>query len=180
MDFKGDFALVGGGRCHTLTILDDHSRFALALEACLNERRETARERLRAVFRRYGLPRRILCNNSLPWGVPTAERSGRPLYTRLNAWLFRLGIDVVHGRPYQPQTQGKVERFHRSFEAEVLRSEEFQDLSECQPSFQQWRSVYNCERPHEALTAADGAMTVPASCCRPSGRLFPEELPPIA
>lgn len=174
MDFKGHFPLVGGQECHPLTILDDHSRFALALAACPNERRETVQKRLTTVFRRYGLPRRILCDNGLPWGVPTAQQVGRPLYTKLNAWLFRLGIDVVHGRPYHPQTQGKGERFHRSLNEEVLRYGSYHALPECQTDFDQWRAVYNLKRPHEAL-----GLEVPASRYQPSGRAFPEQLPPI-
>lgn len=177
MDFKGHFPLVDGERCHPLTIVDDHSRFALALEACADEQRETVKQRLTAVFRRYGLPQCILCDNGLPWGVPAAEQAGRPLYTRLNAWLFRLGIDVVHGRPYHPETQGKAERFHRSLTEEVLNQSSYQALPECQTGFDQWRKTYNLKRPHEALSTEDGQMDVPASHYQPSGRPFPETLP---
>jgi transposase InsO family protein len=174
MDFKGHFPTTGGADCHPLTIVDDHSRFALALEACGNEQRETVKEQLTAVFRRYGLPRRILCDNGLPWGVPAAKKAGRSLYTRLNVWLFRLGIDVVHGRPYHPETQGKNERFHRSLNEEVLQQGSYESLSECQASFDQWRQVYNLKRPHEAL-----GLEVPSSHYQPSGRSFPETLPEI-
>ena len=45
MDFKGHFA-TGRGRCHPLTVLDDHSRSALGLEACADERDATVRDRL--------------------------------------------------------------------------------------------------------------------------------------
>src|SRR5262245_31035184 len=41
MDFKGHFGLVNGARCHPLTVLDDHSRFAVGLRACMDERSET-------------------------------------------------------------------------------------------------------------------------------------------
>ena len=180
MDFKGHFPLVGRARCHPLTIVDDHSRFALALEACADEKRATVKGRLTAVFRRYGLPRRILCDNSLPWGVPTAQRAGRPLYTRLNAWLFRLGVDVIHGRPYHPQTQGKGERFHRSLSEEVLQYGSRQTLAECQSDFDHWRAVYNLKRPHEALRTDAGDMEVPARRYQPSGRAFPEKLPEVS
>lgn len=179
MDFKGHFSLTGGEECHPLTIVDDHSRFALAVEACPNERYETVKGRLEAVFRRYGLPRRILCDNSLPWGVPTSESTGRPLYTKLNAWLFRLGIDVVHGQPYHPQTQGKCERFHRSLQEEVLDYGSRKDLPECQNDFDRWRTVYNQKRPHESLPAENGEMDVPSNQYQISGRPFPEPLPEI-
>ncbi len=58
MDFRGHFA-TATGRCHPLTVLDDHSRYALGLAACADERAATVHDRLRAIFRRYaGCPRR--------------------------------------------------------------------------------------------------------------------------
>ncbi|WP_374707360.1 helix-turn-helix domain-containing protein, partial [Pseudomonas sp. Colony2] len=62
MDFKGHFP-TQQGRCHPLTVLDDHSRFNLAIKACANERTATVQEQLIAVFRRYGLPARINVDN---------------------------------------------------------------------------------------------------------------------
>lgn len=59
MDFKGDFPLTGGGRYCPLTVLDDHSRFALALEACSNQQKETVKARLTTILRRYGLSEAI-------------------------------------------------------------------------------------------------------------------------
>ena len=67
MDFKGHFALPKG-RCHPLTVIDDHSRYALAVEACGDEQDLTVRARLTAVFRRYGLPFVMLMDNGPPWG----------------------------------------------------------------------------------------------------------------
>src|SRR5262245_1603547 len=107
MDFKGDFA-IGRGRCHPLTVLDDHSRYALGIVACSNEQDGTTRQCLVAIFRRYGLPLAMLMDNGSPWGNTSGER-----HTIFTVWLMRLGIKVSHGRPYHPQTQGKDERFHR-------------------------------------------------------------------
>jgi hypothetical protein len=92
----------------------------------------------------------------------------------LAAWLMRLGIEVSHARPYHPQTCGKDERFHRSLKAEVLAGRNWRDLAHCQRAFDDWRVVYNHQRPHEAL-----AMGVPAERYRLSPRAFPEALPPI-
>jgi transposase InsO family protein len=168
MDFKGDFA-IGRGRCHPLSVLDDHSRYALGLEACANEQDHPTRERLVSVFRRYGLPEAMLMDNGSPWGD-----SGGGRYTAFSVWLMRLGVRVVHGRPYHPQTQGKDERFHRSFKAEVLAGHDYADLTESQRAFDWWRPIYNYERPHQAL-----AMATPGERYRPSSRSFPETLPPI-
>ena len=68
MDFKGHFTLGNGQRCHPLTVLDDHSRFALGLEACHNQRGEKVEARLVRIFRRDGLPERLLVDNGSPWG----------------------------------------------------------------------------------------------------------------
>jgi len=168
MDFKGHFALPAG-RCHPLTVLDDHSRYALGLEACADEREPSVRTRLAAIFRRYGLPFAMVMDNGAPWG----ERQGRG-YTVLTVWLIRLGIHVSHARPYHPQTCGKDERFHRSLSAEVLAGRSFRDLAHCQHVFDDWRLIYNHQRPHEAL-----GMGVPAERYRLSARPFPEMLPAI-
>jgi len=166
MDFKGHFQ-AGRRRCHPLTVLDDHSRFSLALEACSDETRATVQDCLTSVFRRYGLPDRMLMDNGSPWG-------SREHVSGLAVWLMRLGIRVIHARPAHPQTLGKDERFHRTLKHEVLRRQSLTSLPECQCHFDRWRSVYNFERPHESLE-----MEVPASRYRPSTRPFPENLPPI-
>jgi transposase InsO family protein len=168
MDFKGHFPLLRG-RCHPLTILDDHSRFSIALEACPNEKGLTVQERLTACFRRYGMPVGILTDNGSPWGS-----GGEHGHSPLTVWLLRLGVQVNHGRPYHPQTQGKDERFHRTLKAEVLTNRTFEDIPACQRTFERWRQVYNLERPHEALSLA-----TPASRYTVSPRPFPEVLPPI-
>ncbi len=166
MDFKGHFA-ADQGRCHPLTVLDDHSRFALGLEACADERRETVCERLTAIFRRYGLPRTMLMDNGPPWGT-----EGQGDYSVLTVWLLRLGVQVGHSSPYHPQTLGKDERFHRTLEAELLQYCLGLELAVCQRRFEAWRQTYNLERPHEALELAP-----PVSRYRVSPRSFPETLP---
>lgn len=169
MDFKGDFKLAQG-RCYPLTILDDHSRFAVALQACARNTRLIVQAVLINVFRLYGLPDWITCDNGPPWGS-----SGRGHYTQLTVWLIRLGIGVSHSRPYHPQTQGKDERFHRTLEAELLRYQTATTLTKWQlQHFDPWREIYNHERPHESL-----GDQVPASRYQPSQRSYPERLPPI-
>jgi transposase InsO family protein len=168
MDFKGHVP-AGNGRCHPLDVLDDHSRFVPCLAACADELGGTVQARLTGTFRRYGLPRRMLMDNGPPWSAAPISP-----YTALSVWLMRLGIQVSHGRAYHPQTQGKLERFHRTLKAEILQGRPFADLAECQREFDRWRAVYNLERPHEAL-----GMAVPASRYRPSPRPFPEVPAPI-
>ncbi len=169
MDFKGHFPMAKG-RCHPLTVLDDHSRYSLGIEACDNEQDLTVRGRLTTLFRRYGLPFAMLMDNGSPWGD-----SGSQPFTIFTIWLMRHGIRVSHGRPYHPQTQGKDERFHRSLKAEVLDRNSYADLMACQNAFDKWRYIYNHERPHEAL-----GLNPPGTRYRSSPRSFCEQLPPIA
>lgn len=168
MDFKG-YVPCPEGQCHPFTVLDDHSRYAIALKACLNERGETVKNCLIETFRRYGLPLQILADNGVPWGADCEHG-----YTSLTVWLIRLGVVVSHSRPYHPQTLGKDERFHRTLKAELLGTYVPWKMPECQHRFDDWRMVYNCQRPHEALN-----MEAPAKHYHVSNRPFPAKLEDI-
>jgi len=168
MDFKGHVAL-HTGRLHPLTVLDDHSRFAVVLAACANERTETVRQQLVIAFRRYGLPEGLITDNGSPWG----DGPGSP-FTPLGVWLIEHGIRISHSRPYHPQTMGKDERFHRSLKAEVLSAPPFADLAAAERALDRWRNVYNTQRPHEAIELA-----VPASRYQPSPRDYAETIAPF-
>ena len=169
MDFKGWFRTGDGRQCHPLTVLDDHSRYVVCLQSCVDQTTATVQSKLRDVFRCYGLPERMTMDNGSPWGGD--DGCG---YTPLTAWLIRLGIAVSHSRPYHPQTQGKDERFHRTLGVDVLNWNYFSTLHDVQQRFDPYRHIYNHERPHQAL-----GMAVPASRYRISDRCFPETLPPI-
>jgi transposase InsO family protein len=169
MDFKGHFALTDAraGRCYPLTVLDDHSRFAICLSACPSERGDVVKQALTEAFRRYGLPERITCDNGNPWGTP--KQNG---LTKTEAWLIRVGVQVSHSRPMHPQTQGKDERFHRTLKRELLDRTGFSSLHACQHAFDDWRDQYNLIRPHQALDQKP-----PVSRYAASARPFPESLP---
>lgn len=168
LDFMGHRPLVAR-RVHPLTLLDDHSRFGLLLAACANEQEQTVWPLLTAAFTRYGLPLAVLCDNGPPWGT-----SGGIGLTALEAWLIRLGIEVIHGRPRHPQTQGKLERWHRTIKRRVFGATLLPDLPMAQTAFDRFREEYNTERPHLALAGA-----VPISRYQPSPRALPDPLPAI-
>jgi transposase InsO family protein len=170
MDFKGHVAMAqNGARLHPLTVVDDHSRFALAIAACDNEREATVQAHLVATFRRYGLPRRMLTDNGSPWGTAAQGR-----FSALTVWLIEHGVAVGHARPLHPQTMGKDERFHRSLNAEVLRGTAFADLARAQAGLDRWRDIYNGRRPHEALGGA-----VPLDRYTPSPRAWSDAVEPF-
>ena len=161
MDFKGDVAF-GGGRLHPLTVIDDHSRYAVVLHASDNERHLTVQNAVQAAFERYGLPDIILTDNGSPWG-DTAERT----LTKFGVWLIEHGVAPWHSPPSHPQSHGKNERFNRTLKAELLDGRTFADLAVAQRAFDAWRHRYNHHRPHDALNLA-----VPADRYRSSPRSF--------
>lgn len=162
-DFKGDFGLLDGSRCYPLDILDDHSRFCIRTEP--KNSATGVKESFIQAFQEYGLPDAILSDH----GSQFAGFKGG--YTHFERWLMDLDILPIHGRIMHPQTQGKIERFHRTMKAELLR-EPFLDLKDAKKHFARWRWKYNEIRPHSALN-----MKTPASVYTPSKRLLFEPRP---
>jgi transposase InsO family protein len=165
-DFKGHFAMGNGHRCHPLSVIDDHSRFCLCADAKPNEKREGVEESFRRVFKEYGLPQILLCDNGNPWG--TSQCVG---YTLFEVWLMELGILTIHIRPLHPQTQGKIERFNRSYKDERLKFFVPYDLPDADRQRTEYRNFYNNERPHYSLT-----LDVPAQHYKPSVREFVDKI----
>jgi transposase InsO family protein len=169
VDFKGHFQ-IRTGRCHPLTVLDDHSRFAIGLRACSNERKDTVKKHFINIFEEYGLPWRINFDNGSPWG--TVQRPDH--YTELSLWLIRLGVQVSFSKIRRPQTNGKVERFHLTLKNELLQFNYFWNLKEAQKKFDTWRNEYNLERPHQSIN-----MQPPITRYFISKREYPRNLPII-
>lgn len=168
LDFMGSRPL-RSGKVIPLTLLDDHSRFALRLEAVPDQTRPTVQAVLTACFERYGLPWELLTDNGPPWG------SSHPATrTQLEVWLMQLGITVTHGRPRHPQTQGKVERFHRTVQTDVFAGPPFADRAAAQTALDGFRQTYNHDRPHEAL-----GLQPPDRHYQRSPRVWTGTLPPI-
>ena len=96
---------------------------------------------LTELFTVHGLPGTILCDNGSPWA------GGGPGHSVLSVWLLRLGVRVIHCRPFHPQTQGKDERFHRTLKADLLARHDWPDLFKSQERFDAYRRLYNHDRP---------------------------------
>ena len=167
MDFKGWVKLVDSSICHPLTVVDDHSRFALCLRACDNQQGETVKALIENTFRHYGLPDAIYVDNGSPWGDSSGHK-----WTRFGVWLLKLGVEAIHSRPDHPQGRGKNERFHRTLNQEVFAFERFADQAAVQRAFDRWRDIYNFDRPHEGI-----AYQTPGDRYRPSLRPMPAKTP---
>jgi transposase InsO family protein len=165
MDFKGDYRL-REGRCYPLSLLDDHSRYAVGLYALSDQQGESVQRCLIETFERYGVPEEMLMDHGSPWWSSTNSFG----LTWLSVWLIKQGITVSHGRTHHPQTQGKVERFHRTLKASLRHHGQPESLAGFARALQRFREVYNHQRPHEAL-----GMGVPAQHYRPSERAYQPE-----
>lgn len=159
-DFKGDFLLLDGSRCYPLDILDDHSRFCLLAQP--KKRPVGVKESFEIVFKEYGLPKAILSDNG---GQFAGFKDG---FTRFERYLMDLDIEPIHGRVMHPQTQGKIERFHRTMKGELLR-EPPENMEAAERAFEEWRWRYNNLRPHNAL-----GMKTPGEVYKASGRKYEE------
>lgn len=170
IDFKGPLHLLDGTTVYPLTVLDDHSRYLLAVRLCPAADLEGVVRVLTELFREFGLPDALLKDNGPPWGDGGHER-----YTAFEVWLIRLNIKPLRSRPYHPQTLGKNERLHRTMQEELIaQAGPWADWETAQAAFAAWREVYNNERPHEALGGA-----VPADRYSPSSRRWEGDLPPL-
>lgn len=165
IDFKGDFPLLDGTRCFPFDVIDDCSRYCLGIYPKSNTL--GVMQSMEQVFREYGLPNAILSDNGAQFA---GFRGG---YTQFERWLMDLDVLPIHGRPFHPQTQGKIERFHRTMKNELLKRTAFIDLADANKHLNEWRVKYNEVRPHEALN-----MLCPADVYIPSSRKYPEKIKP--
>jgi transposase InsO family protein len=161
MDFKGSKGWGWNTAVGPLSVLDDHSRYLIALRGTWTTKAEPVREQLESAFSECGVPEAMLMDHGTPWWNANAPTGA----TWLTVWLMRQGIELHWSGYRHPQTQGKVERFHGSLQ----RAQRRRGVPEEQR--QQWldeyRQEYNQVRPHEAL-----GMQTPASRWRKSARSY--------
>lgn len=162
MDAKGAYPLMTG-RCHPLCVVDDHSRFAVGLFALPRLAAAPVRESLIACFEQYGVPEAMLMDHGSPWWA-SASRDG---LTTLSVFLLKQGIRLIYGAVRHPQTQGKVERFHRTLGEHLRWQGVPTTVAEFERRFAQFRREYNEDRPHAAL-----GMHPPHSRFQPSPRAY--------
>lgn len=165
IDFKGWFRTRDSARCDPLTVSDAHSRYLLASQI-MAEKIEPVRVAVDALFREYGLPLAIRCDNGSPFGS-----RGAAGLTRLSAHWAKLGIRIEFITPGQPQQNGRHERMHRTLKAETA-TPPAASKAEQQARFDAFRHDFNHNRPHEALN-----QQTPATIYRPSPRVMPERVP---
>ena len=164
MDFKGEYTLSPREKCYPLSFLDDCSRFLHGLWPLSSTGGEGVKQSLEGYFRAHGVPQSILMDHGTPWFSTTNQHG----LTWVAVWLIKQGVRLKYSGIGHPQTQGKVERFHRTLKARTTHRGAPTTMSEWQRWAAEFRQEYNHERPHEALD-----QTVPALHYQPSWRPLP-------
>src|SRR5205814_7733484 len=141
------YPLAHGGHCHGLSVVDDHSRFAVGLTALPALETGRVRAALTRSFEQYGVPAAMLMDHGTPWW----SSKGPAGLTSLGVFLLQQGIRLLFSAVRHPQTQGKVERFHRTLAERLRWAGVPQTLAGFKASFDWFCHEYNHVRPHAAL-----------------------------
>lgn len=165
-DYKGQFRLGNRRLCYPLTVADPVSRFLYACDAferiCFDKTWET----LIRVFREHGMPKLVHTDNGIPFGT-----SGHGRFSSLSVHLMKYGIQPVYSRPGHPQDNGRHERMHRTLLHHTALPPAADFISQ-QQVFDDFRQMFNEERPHEGI-----GQDRPVRHHRPSRIPFPDKEP---
>lgn len=145
-DLRAVIDAAGGPEGFSDIVIDDHSHFAY-VEMHSDERSQTAIGLLRRVvayFARLGVEvERVFSDN----GSAYRSRAWRDACTEL-------GIKPKRTRPYRPQTNGKIERFHRTLADGWAYARFYSSETERRAALPGWLHFYNHHRVHSAIGAA--------------------------
>lgn len=134
-------------RTWSIFAVDDRSRAILGLEVTGSPTTDVAIELVRGVIERFGKPKRILTDHGCQF---TCNNEGG--VSRFDIFCEENGIEHVMGRVKHPQTQGKVERTHRTAKEEAPSFGSLDDVESARETLLAWSEYYNLERPHYALS----------------------------
>jgi transposase InsO family protein len=163
MDFKGEYSLSLRQKCYPLSFLDDCSRYLHGLWPLSSTGGAGVQQTLAGHFRAQGVPQSILMDHGPPW-FSTMNQQG---LTWVAVWLIKQGVVLRYSGIGHPQTQGKVERFHRTLKARTKHRGAPLTMPEWQAWAVEFRREYNHERPHEALGMKTPAEVYQAVNLRP-------------
>ena len=121
--------------CYTLSILDDCSRFSLALVKLNCVTTDVVTNILDNLIKKHGKPREILTDNGSAYGSSSK-------HSRFDRWCRRRSIKHIRTKIHSPTTNGKVERLFRTMDDEL----EF-----CRNDLELFRMRYNHFRMHSSL-----------------------------
>jgi len=137
------FKIFGWGWYYLSTILDDYSRYIIYWELCKTMKTED-------VARTVGKARKLAGLKKGQWPLLLSDHGSCYIAAELAPYLKSIGINLIHGRINHPQTQGKIERYHRSMK-NVVNLDNYYCPEELIRAIKQFVNYYNNERYHESL-----------------------------
>lgn len=120
---------------YTLSVIDDCSRYSLALAKVNVASTEVIVHILDQIIKKYGKPREILSDNGSCFG-------GKSKHSKFDRWCRRRGIKHIRTAVHSPTTSGKVERLFQTMDKE---------MKFCNNDSEMFRMRYNHFRPHTSL-----------------------------
>lgn len=127
--------------CYTLSVLDDCSRYSLALVKLKHVTTRVVTHILDNLIKIHGKPREILTDNGSAYG-------SKSKHSKFDRWCRRRGIRHIRTKIHSPTTNGKVERLFKTMDSE---------LEYCNNDLELFRMRYNNSRPHKSLQGKNPA-----------------------
>ena len=121
--------------CYTLSVLDDCSRYSIALVKLKRVTTDVVTNVLDDLIKKHGTPKQILTDNGGAYGLKSK-------HSRFDRWCRRKGIHHIRTKIHSPTTNGKVERLFKTIDEEI---------SFCNNNLELFRMRYNHFRPHSSL-----------------------------
>ena len=137
------FKIVGWGWYYLSTVLDDYSRYIVAWDLCSNMSAPNVMQTVNKALYQTGL-------NTKNAPKLLSDNGACYISSELNAFLQKKGIESIHGRPCHPQTQGKIERYHRTMK-NVVKLDVYYSPEELEQAIEKFVYYYNNERYHESI-----------------------------
>jgi transposase InsO family protein len=163
-----DVLLRDGTLTRVISALDDHSRMCGWVQAFAALSMDAAIEVFDAATLELGLPESVLSDRGTIFtGII------KQCVNAFERHVWALGVYTINGRGYHPQTQGKVERYHRTLGEWLTDHGPFNTIAELNESLAAFRHYYNQERPHQGdgmndRTPAEVFATAPKATCNPT------------
>ncbi|SCB86916.1 putative transposase [Gilliamella bombicola] len=139
MDFMSDSSR-NQRRFRTFNVIDDFNREALGIDIAVSLPAGRVIRYLDKLAEYHGYPLKIRVDNG-------PEFTGK---TFIN-WAKSHDITIDYIEPGSPYQNGYIERFNRTYRTEVLDLYLFNNLAQARRITEEWLTIYNTERPHEAL-----------------------------
>ena len=140
------FLVVDWGWYYLSTVLDDYSRYILSYTLSRTMNAKDAERTLKRALSKAEIEKVRVYHK------PCLLSDNGPAYhsKELAQFLKERRIKHIHGSPYHPMTQGKIERWHRSMK-NVVKLQHYYSPSELERAISEWVEYYNNQRYHESL-----------------------------